>query len=170
MNYRVSSTNGWKSDLYSETLEDAQGEADSMIGDCSSDISIDAGDENHPVCKRRHYGVPFDPEMSESNPSDIIDFGEIGYLGPWDEMESPVIIADDVNRLTSVRPFFKDPEAVRHQDLACDIGYAKSGKTTMLITWGLNAKEIDFEPDEAYVTTEDGTVYEKLVQIIETED
>lgn len=64
------------------TLSNAQEIADSGAAYTQTDIVIldDAGAE---VARRRWWGVPYDPDVTEETPDEVIEIGS-GHYGAWE--------------------------------------------------------------------------------------
>ena len=63
------------------TLEQAQQTANQGASYTGENIKIIISDE-HLVCSRKWYGVPFDVELYE-DAADVIPFGNFGYYDEW---------------------------------------------------------------------------------------
>lgn len=67
-----------------ETLELAMKKADEGAAYTQQNITIE-DETGNVVAVRKWWGVGYDPEQTEDAPEDIIQFGNFGYYGAWEE-------------------------------------------------------------------------------------
>jgi hypothetical protein len=68
---------------FTGTLETVMLEADKGVAYTQRDVSIE-NENGKLVAFRRWWGIAFNPDETEEEESEIIEFGSFGYYGAWE--------------------------------------------------------------------------------------